>query len=74
MVCKLNPSPAPVTVFGIVNTIATEVNPGKAITLYTPSTVGSKNLIIRISPTTNPGGWVNVTIAVPLRFGAAELI
>ena len=54
--------------------MATDVNPGRANTRYTPSTIASKNLIISISPTANPGGRVNVTIVVPLRFGVAELI
>ena len=58
----------------MVNAIAIDVNPGKASTRYTPSTAVSKNLIITMSPTANPGGRVNVIIVVPLRFGVAELI
>ena len=74
MVCRLNPSPDPFIVFDIVNAMAIDVSPGRANTRYTPSTRVSKNLIMTMSPTANPGGWVNVTIVVPFKFGVAELI
>ena len=57
IVCKVNPSPVPFATTRSPanwNTIFAVVRLGTPTTSYTPLTSTSKNLIIRVSPTTRP--------------------